>query len=191
MNFAVYATSWLWLALEVGLRVRDRITGRGSTGRDGATRRAIMLMIGPAILAATAASYLVPAHSPLLLPGPRLGPVAAGLAVMGLGLAVRVWAIAVLGRSFRTTVEIDDGQAVVQSGPYRWVRHPAYTGVLLLAAGYGLAMGNWLSLLITVTVPAVAMLRRIGVEETALAETLGRPYELYRTHTKRLVPGLW
>jgi protein-S-isoprenylcysteine O-methyltransferase Ste14 len=63
--------------------------------------------------------------------------------------------------------------------------------VLLLAAGYGLAMGSWLSLLITVTVPAVAMLRRIGVEETALVETLGRPYEIYRTHTKLLVPGLW
>ena len=80
---------------------------------------------------------------------------------------------------------------MVERGPYRWVRHPAYTGVLLLAAGYGLAMGNWLALLITVAVPAVAMLRRIGVEETALTETLGQPYRIYRTHTKRLVPGLW
>ena len=195
MNFAVYITSWIWLALEVSLRVRDRITRRGSTSRDGATRRTIMLMIVPAILAATAAGYLVPAPSPLRLPGAGPGPVpwpvAAGLAVMWLGLAVRIWAIAVLGRSFRTTVEIDADQPVVARGPYRWVRHPAYTGVLLLAAGYGLAMGNWLSLLITVTVPAVAMLQRIGVEETALVETLGRPYEVYRTRTKRLVPGLW
>jgi protein-S-isoprenylcysteine O-methyltransferase Ste14 len=194
MNFAVYATSWIWLALEAGLRVRDRITRRGSTGRDGATRRTIMLMIVPAILA-TAASYLVPAHRPLRRPGAGSGsvpwPVAAGLAVMWLGLIVRTWAIVVLGRSFRTTVEIDADQPVVERGPYRWVRHPAYTGVLLLAAGYGLAMGSWLSLLITVTVPAVAMLRRIGVEETALVETLGRPYEIYRTHTKLLVPGLW
>lgn len=191
MNFAVYATSWIWLALEVGLRVRDRITRRGSTSRDGTTRRTIMLMIVPAILAATAVSYLVPAHSPLLLPGARPWPVAAGLAIMWLGLVVRTWAIAVLGRSFRTTVEIDAGQPVVERGPYRWVRHPAYTGVLLLATGYGLAMGNWLSLLVTVAVPAVAMLRRIGVEEAALVETVGRPYENYRTHTKRLVPGLW
>lgn len=191
MNFAVYATSWIWLALEVGLRVRDRITRRGSTSRDGTTRRTIMLMIVPAILAATAVSYLLPAHSPLLLPGARLWPVAAGLAIMWLGLVVRTWAIAVLGRSFRTTVEIDAGQPVVERGPYRWVRHPAYTGVLLLATGYGLAMGNWLSLLVTVAVPAVAMLRRIGVEEAALVETVGRPYENYRTHTKRLVPGLW
>jgi protein-S-isoprenylcysteine O-methyltransferase Ste14 len=203
MNFAVYATSWIWLALEVGLRVRDRITRRGSTGRDRATRRTIMLMIVPAILAATAVGYLVPVHSPLRLPGAGSGPgagpvvglvpwpVAAGLAVMWLGLIVRTWAIVVLGRSFRTTVEIDADQPVVQRGPYRWVRHPAYTGVLLLAAGYGLAMGSWLSLLITVTIPAVAMLRRIGVEESALVETLGRPYEIYRTHTKLLVPGLW
>jgi protein-S-isoprenylcysteine O-methyltransferase Ste14 len=189
MNLAIDITSWLWLALEVGLRIRDRITHRGSTGRDGATRRAIMVMIVPAILIATAVSYLLPAHIPLRLPGP--GPVAAGLAIMGLGLIVRVWAITTLGRSFRTTVEVDAGQPVVQRGPYRWIRHPSYTGVLLLAAGYGLAMGNWLSLLIAVTVPVAAMLRRIGVEEAALTETLGRPYELYRTHTKRLVPGLW
>ena len=193
MNVAVYATSWIWLALEVGLRIRDRIAHRGSTGRDGATRRTIMLMIVPAVLAATAISYLLPAASPLLLPGSRSvpWPDVAGLAVMWLGLAVRVWAITVLGRSFRTTVEIDDNQRVIQSGPYRWIRHPSYTGVLLLAAGYGLAMGNWLSLVITLAVPCAAMLRRISVEETALVETLGRRYEVYRAHTKRLVPGLW
>jgi protein-S-isoprenylcysteine O-methyltransferase Ste14 len=191
----IWATPWIWLALEVGLRIRDRITGRGSTGRDGATRRTIMLMIVPAILAATAVSYLLPAHSPLRLPSSGSGsvpwPVAAGMAVMWLGLTVRTWAIVVLGRSFRTTVEIDADQPVVERGPYRWVRHPAYTGVLLLAAGYGLALGNWPSLLITLAVPAVAMLRRIGVEEAALVETLGQPYQIYRTHTKRLVPGLW
>ena len=196
MSFAVYVAPWIWLALEVGLRIRDRIRGQGSTGRDGATRRVIMLTIVPALLVATAASYLVPAGSPLRLPGAgAVGsaswPMLAGLAVMWLGLAVRSWAIVVLGRSFRTTVEIDTGQPVVQRGPYRWVRHPAYTGVLLLAAGYGLAMGNWLSLLVAVAGPAVVMLRRIGVEEAALVETIGRPYEVYRTRTKRLVPGLW
>ncbi len=49
MMFAVYGTSWIWLALEAGLRVRDRTARRGSTGRDGATRRTIMLMIVPAV----------------------------------------------------------------------------------------------------------------------------------------------
>ena len=52
-------------------------------------------------------------------------------------------------------------------------------------------MGNWLSLVITLAVPCAAMLRRISVEETALVETLGRRFEVYRAHTKRLVPGLW
>jgi hypothetical protein len=51
--------------------------------------------------------------------------------------------------------------------------------------------GNWLSLIITLAVPCAAMLRRISVEETALVETLGRRSEVYRAHTKRLVPGLW
>jgi putative exporter of polyketide antibiotics len=103
MNLAVDITSWIWLALEVGLRVRDRIAHRGSTGRDGATRRTIMVMIVPAVLAATALGYLLLPASPLLLPGARQvpWPEVAGLAVMWLALAVRVWAIAVLGRRFR------------------------------------------------------------------------------------------
>jgi len=71
------------------------------------------------------------------------------------------------------------------------VRHPSYTGVLLLAAGYGLAAGNWLSLLCTVVLPPAAVLLRIDVEEQVLTRVLGRPYERYRAATKRLVPGVW
>jgi protein-S-isoprenylcysteine O-methyltransferase Ste14 len=97
----------------------------------------------------------------------------------------------VLGRAFRTTVEVERGQEVVTRGPYRWVRHPSYSGVLLLAAGYGLAAGNWLSLLLTIVLPLVSVLLRITVEEQALVRMLGRPYERYRAATKRLVPGIW
>ena len=56
----------------------------------------------------------------------------AGVLVMWSGLALRVWAIAALGSGFRTTVEVEPGQAVVSSGPYRWIRHPSYAGLLLL-----------------------------------------------------------
>jgi len=68
------------------------------------------------------------------------------LIVMWLGLAIRIWAIAVLGNAFRTTVEVDPGQRVVSTGPYEWVRHPSYTGLLLIVSGFGLAEGNWLAL---------------------------------------------
>lgn len=84
-------------------------------------------------------------------------------------------------------MEVDPGQAVVDRGPYRWVRHPSCTGTLVISAGVGLTLGNWLSLAI-IMLPLAAMLRRISVEETALTEILGQPYQ---ARTKRLVPGLW
>jgi protein-S-isoprenylcysteine O-methyltransferase Ste14 len=97
----------------------------------------------------------------------------------------------VLGRSFRTTVEVDAGQQVGTGGPYRWVRHPSYTGILLIAAGLGLAGGTWPGLAICLVLPPVAMLLRIRVEEAALSRVLGEPYRAYRRRTKRLIPGLW
>jgi protein-S-isoprenylcysteine O-methyltransferase Ste14 len=111
--------------------------------------------------------------------------------VMWLGLALRVWAIAALGRAFRTTVEVDPGQAVVTTGPYRWIRHPSYSGLLLIVAGLGLALGSWLSLVACCVVPLPAIVRRIHVEEAELERVLGDAYRGYERTTARLVPRLW
>jgi protein-S-isoprenylcysteine O-methyltransferase Ste14 len=92
---------------------------------------------------------------------------------MWLGLATRVWAIAALGGAFRATVEVDPGQAVVSTGPYRWIRHPSYLGLLLIVAGFGLAVGNWLSLAACLVLPLPALVRRIHVEEAELSLVLG------------------
>jgi protein-S-isoprenylcysteine O-methyltransferase Ste14 len=174
-----------WAVFELGLRVRERLQGRGGAARDRATRVLIAVTLGIAVaVAAVAASRGT---------GPRIaGPYrAAGLIVMWLGLAIRVWAIATLGRAFRTTVEVDPGQAVVSSGPYRWVRHPSYSGLLLIVTGCGLAAGNWLALAVCAVLPLPALLRRIQVEEAELTGVLGDRYRAYQAQTKRLVPRLW
>jgi protein-S-isoprenylcysteine O-methyltransferase Ste14 len=177
-----------WLALELALLVRDGVRGNGSTRLDQGTRRLIVL----AWIVAFVAAELVAGW---LGPAPRGnsggGHLIAGLVVMWAGLAVRIWAILVLGRAFRTTVEVDPGQGVVDRGPYRWVRHPSYNGTLVISTGVGLTLGNCLSLAIMLLLPLAAMLRRISVEETALTEVLGQPYQAYQARTKRLVPGLW
>ena len=110
---------------------------------------------------------------------------------MWLGLALRVWAIATLREIFRTTVEVEPGQTVVSTGPYRWVRHPSYTGLLLIVAGFGLAAGDWLSLAVCVALPLPALAWRIHVEEAELNRVLGRAYATYQSHTARLIPRLW
>jgi hypothetical protein len=81
------------------------------------------------------------------LPTGRTAAVA-GVVVIWAGLAVRIWAVLTLAGSFSTFIQVNTDQTVVTRGPYRWVRHPSYTGLLLIALGFGLSAGNWLSLLI-------------------------------------------
>jgi protein-S-isoprenylcysteine O-methyltransferase Ste14 len=193
MKIVLTVTGALWLILELALLARDRQRGTGGTARDRGTRAVNFILIVVAILVADALTALIGKHSPLRIPGagPYGWPLVAGLVVVWLGLVIRVWAVVVLGRSFRTTVEVDAAQPVVSWGPYRWVRHPSYTGLLLIAAGYGLALSTWPGLLVCLVLPEFAILRRIGVEEAELTRVLGDPYRDYRGHTKRLIPGLW
>ena len=174
-----------WALFELSLRVRERVHSKGGTAHDRATRILIAAAVGSAFVLAGVSVNAAPS---LRIPGPYR---ALGLVVIWLGLAIRVWAVAALGRAFRTTVEVDADQAVVSSGPYRWVRHPSYTGLLLIVAGFGLALGNWLALAACVALPLPALLRRIHVEEAELTRVLGEPYRAYKTRTKRLIPGLW
>jgi protein-S-isoprenylcysteine O-methyltransferase Ste14 len=182
---ALQLTLGIWAVLELGLRVHERLGGRGGAARDRATRALIAVTVGIAVAVAAVTESRATAPQ---IAGPYRG---AGLIVMWLGLGIRVWAIARLGRAFRTTVEVDPGQAVVSSGPYRWVRHPSYSGLLLIVAGCGLAAGSWLALAVCVVLPLPALLRRIQVEEAELTGVLGDRYRAYPAHTKRLVPGLW
>jgi protein-S-isoprenylcysteine O-methyltransferase Ste14 len=114
-----------------------------------------------------------------------------GLVLMFLGLSLRIWAIQVLGKSFRTTVETHLDQQVCQNGPYRLLRHPSYTGIVLICIGFGIAVQNWLSLLLAVAPPMIALLFRIQVEERELAASLGSEYVVYQQRTKRLIPWVW
>ena len=174
-----------WAMLELGLRVRERVQGRGSAARDRGTRALIAVTLGIAVgVAAVTASR---ATAPPIASPYR----AAGMIAMWLGLAIRLWAIALLGRAFRTTVEVDPGQAVISAGPYRWVRHPSYSGLLLIVTGCGLAAGNWFALAVCAVLPLPALLRRIHVEEAELTAVLGDRYRAFQAHTKRLIPGLW
>lgn len=174
-----------WAVFELGLRVRESVQSKGGTGQDRATRILIAAAIGGAIALSLVTAKAVPS---LRIPGPYR---AAGLIVMWLGLAIRVWAVAALGRAFRTTVEVDPDQGIVSSGPYRWVRHPSYTDLLLIMAGLGLAAGNWLALASCVALPLAAVLWRIHVEEAELTRVLGQPYRDYREKTGGLIPGVW
>ena len=185
MSLLADLTLVAWALVEVGVRVREGVQGKGRPDRDRATRVLIVMTLGATIAAALGARSVAPA---LGMPEPlRM----AGVVVIWLGLALRVWAIAALGSDFRTTVEVEPGQTVVSSGPYRWVRHPSYAGLLLIVAGFGAALGNWLSLAVCVILPLPAILWRVHVEEAELNHVLGEAYRAYQSDRARLIPRIW
>ncbi len=111
-----------------------------------------------------------------------------GLGVMAMGLALRVFSILWLGTMFTRFVQILPGHRLVTSGPYRFVRHPSYSGLLLFFAGLGPALGSWLSLAAMTAAPLLGILYRIRVEERALLEAFGEEYAVYKRRVPALVP---
>jgi protein-S-isoprenylcysteine O-methyltransferase Ste14 len=113
-----------------------------------------------------------------------------GIFLMFLGILVRQWAIAVLGRFFSLTVRVAEDHRVVEKGPYRLVRHPSYTGVLITFIGLGLAVQSWGALLVLLGVFSLSFGYRIRVEEKTLLSELGENYANYMKRTKRIIPYL-
>ena len=111
-----------------------------------------------------------------------------GVFLMILGVVIRQWAIAVLGRFFSLTVRVAEDHRVVDKGPYRLVRHPSYTGVMITFTGLGLAVQSWPAVLVLLLVFGVAYGYRMQVEEATLALQLGEEYVAYTRRTKRLIP---
>jgi len=114
---------------------------------------------------------------------------------MGIGLVVglllRWTAIFTLGRFFAADVAIHEGQLVVSAGPYRHVRHPSYTGLMLAFLGLGVFFDSWLSvagLMIPIT---LAVMHRIRHEESVLVGALGPAYSTSCARTKQLIPWVW
>ena len=118
----------------------------------------------------------------------RITLFAIGVLLILLGVTLRWYAIWTLGRYFTRDVAVSTDQQIVQTGPYRTIRHPAYSGTFLTMLGVGLAVTNWASLLALLTCVLVGHLYRVRVEEKALIQALGQPYVAYMHHTKRFIP---
>jgi protein-S-isoprenylcysteine O-methyltransferase Ste14 len=114
-----------------------------------------------------------------------------GVLLFAAGLIFRWWAIVTLGRFFTVDVTIEKDHELVERGPFRLVRHPSYTGVLLAFVGFALTLRNWGAILVVLVPIFAAFVRRMNVEEEALRDALGERYAAYMRRTKRLVPFMY
>jgi protein-S-isoprenylcysteine O-methyltransferase Ste14 len=181
----------------VGLIVLTRVpeilsASRWRPQRDPTTRQedrgslvVMSLVVGGGVIVAC---VLAAVWTSAAIPGLRPQVTLAGYVVIVLGAALRWWAIFILGRYFTFEVAVRSTQSVVQSGPYRFVRHPSYTAILIMLLGVGMALANWASLVTLLATGLIGLLYRVRVEERALVEALGQPYIDYRRHTKRFIP---
>ena len=168
---------------------------QGMEGRKGATRigrrSSWLAAVACAIAATNVVLYLAPRIAPAATIRPGAVAFAIGMVTLLAGLALRGWSFKALGQYFTFTVMVSSDQPVVATGPYRLLRHPSYTGVLLACAGIGLASANWAGLAGVTLLPLALILWRIHIEENALLTTLGDRYRAYASHHKRLVPLIW
>jgi protein-S-isoprenylcysteine O-methyltransferase Ste14 len=113
-----------------------------------------------------------------------------GVLLYAAGGVLRMAPVFVLGRRFSGLVAIQPEHRLVTSGPYRFIRHPSYLGLLVLSLGWALAFRSGVGVILTaLTLPVV--LARIEAEERLLSETFGAEYEAYRARTSRLLPHLY
>ncbi len=113
----------------------------------------------------------------------------AGLAIMLSGLAIRTWAVRTLGEFFTWEVELASDQKVITQGPYRWVRHPSYTGALMTWAFSAVFLQAWYSAVLALVILPIAFWRRIHHEEKLLRRELPG-YDDYAKTVKALIPGI-
>jgi protein-S-isoprenylcysteine O-methyltransferase len=178
-------------AVEV-LRQRRRGTGRSlvtsPSDRDPSSVRLLAITWWPAGIAAIVAAAWRPGWDL----GERWGRscLVGGVAVTAAGIALRQWAIAALGQFFVGHVQVQPGQTVVNTGPYRWIRHPSYTGQWLEMIGIGLSTGNVVSMGTCVVLPLIGIRARIAGEERELSANLPG-YREYIRGRRRLLPFVW
>lgn len=107
------------------------------------------------------------------------------------GMLLRIVSILTLKRFFTFSVQVQDKQNLVQAGPYRLLRHPAYTGSILTLLGIALSFRSPLGIAATAIVTAVVYSYRIKVEEREMEKRFGLTYMAYGKHTWRLLPFIW
>jgi len=172
---------------EVILAVFRRASSGNSTTRDRGSIYLLWAAIGVGVAAALLCQKLALGRIPV---SPSILNLL-GLCLLVVGLGIRWAAILSLGRFFTVNVAIAHDHRLKESGLYRYIRHPSYTGLLLAFLGMGLAFRNWLGLLPLLLPIVAALSRRITVEEQALRAAYGLQYQAYAARSWRLMPWVY
>ena len=179
----------IYFVMERLLRQGDQALSLSATESDRGSTRRMLLGGAVEIIALLLAPWLNIDSFGVISASPAMGWV--GIALMLMGLVIRFSAAKTLGEFYTRTLLISPNQAIVQQGLYRFVRHPGYLGVLLASLGAGLAVMNWVVLVMLGISKYISLSYRIATEESMLQQAFGTTYTDYANQTKRLVPWIF
>lgn len=114
----------------------------------------------------------------------------AGTVLVAAGLGFSIWARRHLGANWSATITLKEGHVLVRTGPYRWVRHPIYTGLLLAILGTALSRNDWCPLLGFAIITA-AFIRKLSIEERWMLGAFEDEYRQYQANVPALIPFLF
>ncbi|MFY9703622.1 MAG: isoprenylcysteine carboxylmethyltransferase family protein [Terriglobales bacterium] len=181
--------AWIFWAVFLAAYVPEFVVVARSKPAPGEkTDRGSMALIVVASWLAFPAAFAIASWSKFALLADRVVWFSLGIGILIAGSMLRRYCFRTLGRYFTGNVKVHAGHTVIEHGLYRFVRHPSYTGGMLMYLGTGLALTNWLSALILVGMGTITYAYRVRVEEQALANSIGTPYVQYMARTKRFVP---
>lgn len=177
----------VWIAAEIFLARRTAVHAGSVLNTERRSQRVLWISILISLSLALGFKHL--AWAPIKLE--YLPRQAMAMALFISGLYLRYTAVMQLGRFFTTNVAIQQEHRLIQEGPYRWLRHPAYTGLLIALFAAGVAMGDFIALA-SLLIPTVwAFSRRIEIEERMLLAEFGNVYADFCQATWRLLPWVY
>jgi protein-S-isoprenylcysteine O-methyltransferase len=177
----------VWVTAEIKLARLNRIDQADLSEKEEVSQRILWITIVISLVLALLFKTIVLAPIQIAyLPRQIIA-----LFVFSGGLALRYVAVKQLGRLFTTDVSIHNEHMLITEGPYRCVRHPAYTGLIIAFTGAGLAMGDLIAVLILTIPTLLAFNYRITIEERFLINKFGKVYLDYCNQTKKLLPWVF
>ena len=186
MNLLFTITYIVWVLSEI---VLNRILRPKSSDKKNADKGSLMFLWATIIVSITLSVFIANnTYLPILL-NPVIQYV--GLAMIYVGIAIRIIAIVSLGQFFTVFVTIRESHKLKKDGIYKYLRHPSYSGSLLSFIGLGLTMNNWISLLLISLSIIIAFIFRINIEEKVLIEQFGSEYLEYKKVTRGLIPFIF
>lgn len=182
----VFWTVFVWCFFpERSIVQRANADSKKEGSKDAGSLQVIMVT---GLITALAGFVLAPWTQMAISSGARLLVFYGGTVVILVGSMLRRLCFRTLGEHFTGDVRARADQPVIQTGPYRWVRHPSYTAGMIMYLGIGLALTSWLSIALLLGGTIVGYAYRVRVEERALLAEIGAPYGEFMRTRKRFIP---